>query len=605
MACHSPIPNRHQVQRYKTSFLSLITNYQTKIRVYSASKIPRPPNSAISALIKEGDKFEPTEEVHRYVPRLCHDVNKDSIMPSEAKFHERSLASLNIKSKFCLLSDVTDERFCDLVVRVCRDPYDLGDKVTLYVSDYTENPSFFNYSLDSIKDLVSRRAADPYGYTGTANGAAQESDKPAWVGPLGKRVIQITVFEPHADYVREHVTAGAWISLRNVQVKYGHDSQNLEGKLRGDQDYPNKINVSLVDTEADADGVDRRAREAARCKEAVRRWKQYDAEKKIQLKQLKAAETAGVKRKAAMPAEAMDQSSSKNSTEAEARSKASLKRARKKAEKGGETALKRQEPCNPQVEPNNTNNQGDIPAQTRQIEVQLNPHVKCENHPSAPTSSIATIIAPPYHLTTINDEQVNIPLPFINAKYRSHVRVVDFYPHSLAQFAVGRNKPKYGAILSDDDNSSDDESAVPDQDATWEWRFSLQLEDASPSPSPQRVWVVVDNAEGQQLTGLDAVDLRHNIETLSNLHDRMAILWGNIGEVKDQAAAKRKMAARGGLQAPPPDSSDGEGEELANMPFACYVKQYGVPLQRDGEAGARPVQEWMRVFALMGTQIQR
>lgn len=599
-------PDPKKVQRYKTSFLSLITNYQTKIRVYSASRIPRPPNSAISALVKEGDKFEPSEEVNHYVPRLCHDVNKDHIMPSETEFHQRSRASLNIKSKFCLLSDVTDERFCDLVVRVCRDPYDLGDKVTLYVSDYTENPSFFNYSLDSINDLVSRRAADPYGYTGTTNGATQESGSPVWVGPLGKRVIQITAFEPHAGYVREHVAAGAWISLRNVQIKYGHDSQNLEGKLRGDQDFPNKINVSLVDTETDA-------REASRCKDAVRRWKQYDGEKKAQLKQLKAAETAGVKRKAAMPAETMDQSFSKDSTEAEARTESSLKRARKKErqkERKKEMALKRQQPCDPKVEPNNTNNQGDHPTQTRQIEVQLNPRVKCENHPSAPTSSIATIMAPPFHVTTINDEQVNIALPFINAKYRSLVRVVDFYPPFLVQFAVGRNKPKYGTILSDDDDSSDDddESAAPDQDATWEWRFSLQLEDASPSPSPQRVWVVVDNAEGQQLTGLDAADLRRDTDTLSNLHDRMAILWGNLGAVKDQAAAKRKrVAARGGLQAPPPDSSDGEGEEttLANMPFACYIKQYGVPFQREEEAGAQPVQEWTRVFALMGTQIQR
>ena len=610
LARHSPRPIRQQVQRYKTSFLSLITNYQTKIRVYSASKIPRPPNSAISALVKEGDKFEPSEEINRYVPRICHGVNKDSIMPSEAEFQQRASASLNIKPKFCLLSDVNDGKFCDLVVRVCRDLYDHGDKVTLYVSDYTENSSFFNFSLENINDLVSR-SGDPYGYTGATNGAVEESGKPVWVGPLGKRAVQITAFEPHASYVREHVTAGTWISLRNVQIKYGHDNQNLEGKLRGDQDFPNKINVSLVDIEADADGVDQRAREAARVKETVRRWRQYDAEKKAQLNQLKAAETAGVKRKAAMTAEAMGESFCKNSSEDKAeKTKAAVKRARKKAVKKSESAVKRQQPCSPQAEPNNTNNHGDVSAQTRQV--QLNPHVKCENHSSAPTSPIATIIAPSYHLTSINNEQVNIRLPFINAKYRSYVRVVDFHPPSLTQFAVGRNKPKYGDILlSDDDNSSDDdESATPDQDATWEWRFSLQLEDASPSPSPQRVWVVIDNAEGQQLTGLDAADLRHDVDALSNLHDRMAILWGNLGEVKDKAAAKKenngKVAAPGGLQALPPDSSDGEDEEpaLANMPFACYIKQYGVPFQRVVETGAQPVQQWTRVFALTGTQIQ-
>jgi protection of telomeres protein 1 len=580
--------------------------------VYSASKIPRPPSSAVSALINEGDKFEPSEEINRYVPRLCHDVNKDSIMPSETEFQQRASASLNIKPKLCLLSDVNDGKFCDLVVRVCRDPYDHGDKVTLYVSDYTENPSFFNFSWENIRDLVSRRAGDPYGYTGAQNGAAEDSGKPVWVGPLGKRAIQITAFEPHAGYVREHVTAGTWISLRNVQIKYGHDNQNLEGKLRGDLDFPNKINVSLVDIEADADGVDQRAREAARVKEAVRRWRQDDAETKAQLKQLKAAETAGVKRKAAMPTEGMDESFSKNSSEGEAKTKAQLKRARRKAAQRGETALQRQQHFNAQVAPSNTNHEGDISTQTRQIEVQLNPHVKCENHSSVPTSSIATIIAPSYHLASINSEQVDIRLPFINAKYKSYVRVVDFHPPSLTQFAVGRNKPKYGDILlSDDDNSSDDESAAPDLDATWEWRFSLQLEDAAPSPSPQRVWVVVDNAEGQQLTGLDAADLRHDIDTLSNLHDRMAILWGNLGEIKDKAAAKKErnggVAPPGGLRAPPPDSSDSEDEEpaLANMPFACYIKQYGVPFQRGVEAGAQPAQRWTRVFALTGTQIQR
>ncbi|KAK1836247.1 hypothetical protein QBC39DRAFT_423094 [Podospora conica] len=592
-----------KVQRYRTTFASLITHHLTKIRVYS-DNIPRPPASAVSALF-EGDKFELSEEVHRYVPRLWHDEHMESILPSKSKedngFQQRVSASSNVKQKFCLLSEVDDGRFCDLVVHVCREPYDLGDKVTLYASDYTENPSFFNFSWDSIKDLVSR-SADPYGYTGAADATVDEGGKATWVGPLGKRAIQITAFEPHASFIRSYVTAGKWISLRNVQIKYGHDNQNLEGKLRGDQDFPNKLNVSLVDVHTDI------TKDATRCKDAARRWKQYNAEVKAQLKQLKAAETAGVKRKAAaVSAEAAHESVSRNSTEGEAKTKAQIKRAKKKAAQRGETAIKIQQPSNPRVEPNNTSKANNPSAQTRRIEAQLNPHVRCEKHTSAPMSSIATIIAPSYHRTTINDEEVNLPLPFVNAKYQSHVRVVDFHPPSLEEFAVGRNKSQYEDILSDDEvKSSDDESLAPTRDTVWEWRFSLQLEDAS-SPSPQRIWVVVNNTEGQMLTGLDATDLRRDVETLSALYDRMATLWGNLGELKAKAAAKRARSSRvAACGVPPPGSSDveDEGPALVNKPFTCCIYQYGVPFQGEGGGGAQPVQEWTRVFALAGTMIK-
>ena len=589
-----------QVQRFRSSStLSLITHFQTKICVYSASQIPRPPNSAAPALVKEGDKLELSEEVHRFVPRLCHRPNKDGVMPSEAEFQQRANMSLNVKPKFCLLSEVADGRFCDVVVQVCRDPYDLGDKVTLYVSDYTENLAFFNCSLDGIRDILSRRG-DPYGYTVASSGSVEENGKSSWVGPLGKRSIQVTAFEPHASFIREHVGAGMWMTLRNLQIKHGHDNQNLEGKLRGDQHFPNKLNVSLADTHTDS--VD------PRLKEAVRRCREYHREKEAQLKQLKAAETAGAKRKAAVSVEAPDESVSIDQSSGETKSKAQVKRARQRAKRKGEVLPEKQQPPNPQNNnkynnhPNN--NSRDLPPQTRHLEAQLNPNIAWAKNTSAPVTPIASILAPSHHLTTIDSSPTPLSLAFINAKYQTHVRVVDFFPPSLEDFSVGRQPSQYSDIVSSpSSSSSSSQTPTPTASTVWEWRFALQLEDAFSEP-PSRVWVVVNNAEGQMLTGLDATDLRRDIETLSKLHNHMFVLWGNLGEIKAKAA-KVAAAKRANVGQRPPDSEDEEEKVLVNRPFTCCIEQYGVPSQAGRvEEGDQSGQEWMRVFALFGTSIK-
>lgn len=43
----------------------------------------------------------------------------------------------------------------------------------------------------------------------------------------------------------------------------------------------------------------------------------------------------------------------------------------------------------------------------------------------------------------------------------------------------------------------------------WEWRFALQLEEFSLDEEvkePSKLWVLVDNIEGQQLTNLNACE---------------------------------------------------------------------------------------------------
>lgn len=39
---------------------------------------------------------------------------------------------------------------------------------------------------------------------------------------------------------------------------------------------------------------------------------------------------------------------------------------------------------------------------------------------------------------------------------------------------------------------------------TWEWRFALEVEDADPTSSKERIWLLVDNHQGQALLNMDA-----------------------------------------------------------------------------------------------------
>ena len=69
------------------------------------------------------------------------------------------------KDKFSLLQDIAESKFCNIIVQVARAPYDLYGTVTLYVSDYTANDAFYNYTWDGMGNLPGHGGGDPYGYT--------------------------------------------------------------------------------------------------------------------------------------------------------------------------------------------------------------------------------------------------------------------------------------------------------------------------------------------------------------------------------------------------------------------------------------------------------
>jgi len=256
--------------------------------------------------------------------------------------------------------------------------------------------------------------------------------------------------------------------------------------------------------------------------------------------------------------------------------------------------------------------------------------VKCES-PEQKIDSLSSFVEPVFYTTTVGGDEVRLRLPFVNTKCRACVRVVDFQPRGLEDFAISRKVNEYdclshGGSISSLPGScsslSDDEEDAPGIKREWEWCFKLQLEDASPLPrgaTPARIWVIVDHQDAQLLTNLDATDLRQDEETLRHLRERMFTLWGDLAEKKEAEAELRKLEpqpknSRAGYQNRPPDSPEEnhaagrtapKSSQIRNLPFYCCIRQYGVkmktrqPDKMDAGQGLR----WERVFGLFGTKI--
>jgi protection of telomeres protein 1 len=146
--------------------------------------------------------------------------------------------------------------------------------------------------------------------------------------------------------------------------------------------------------------------------------------------------------------------------------------------------------------------------------------VKCENI-GTQISEVSSLLSPVLYHTNVDGEHFEIKLPFTCAKYRTAVRVIDYHPQKLEDFAYWRKKSATEfSILSDysGSGSEDQEENLDDEtdptssqysgEKTWEWRFALRLEDASSNAKQAKssFWVVVNNLDAQLLTGRNATE---------------------------------------------------------------------------------------------------
>lgn len=139
--------------------------------------------------------------------------------------------------------------------------------------------------------------------------------------------------------------------------------------------------------------------------------------------------------------------------------------------------------------------------------------VKCSNHLIAPRS-VSAILSLDKHSNT-TPAGTPYTLPFQNIKSRATVRIVDFFPSDLADFAVPCPKVSEYDILSDAEGSEDgsdsgsqsaDTISEIEDDPPWEWRFGLVLEDAmGPKTSEKATMkVYVAGQDAECLLKLDA-----------------------------------------------------------------------------------------------------
>jgi hypothetical protein len=90
-------------------------------------------------------------------------------------------------------------------------------------------------------------------------------------------------------------------------------------------------------------------------------------------------------------------------------------------------------------------------------------------------------------------------LPFVNAKYKAQLRVVDFSPNSLNDFCHCMSDSKWNPSAVFHDRRRNDE---------WQWGFVLLVEDANPprDEQPVRFPLFVCNDSGKKLLKMDAFE---------------------------------------------------------------------------------------------------
>jgi hypothetical protein len=304
--CWNFVLNARQVQRYGMR-LSLLHNYQTSFYLFAANRMPSLPGDPTPALreTKLPQKRALTAPYLKYVTAFFHTVDKERL-PTPQEFNTVKVQSVSIKDKFTELKDVQDAHFYDLKVNVVREPYDTGDKMTLWVSDFTENELFHQFSYDPLANTTSEgQDGDEYGYMSKfAPGSGNSTN--SWTGPYGRKSLQVTCWGHHADVIRSlKLGLGAWVQMKNVQVKFGHNGGNLEGFLREDSSARERRRIHPLDLGGQALGLD------PQLKEALRRKRDYEKSKKSDLKDIAEAARAGQKRKSFAASQVVTQAKAK------------------------------------------------------------------------------------------------------------------------------------------------------------------------------------------------------------------------------------------------------------------------------------------------------
>lgn len=482
---------RAQVSEYRSTVTGL-SNYSTECVVLPSAAIPNPTfkmayangNKNIPGMLMSGSRPATTEEQfysielrHAFPHLPTNAPNSAAATPAAvrsipnpqtpagappstitpSKVTPGSAIGASRLDRQALLKDIAADKYYDPIGEVVKIQSASFDRVDIYLTDYTTNRLFYEYLSpeDEAKEAGLGYDGDPMNYI---NG----KKKAPWPGPCGKMTLLVTLWLPHADWVRDNVHPGDYVCMKNVIVKYNEGSfSRLEGKLHQDRKYPFRVDVWKAKPDE------------PRVKDLVLRKKEYLA-----------------RTKTANPGGKSESKPSKKQKRKEQRVKL-LEEQQKKQKEPAESGIFFASNTHSEFSARVTYGLHDIrlhaspflstqPRPLRGSAITLTQllSVRCQdlNRPLVGISKI-------WENSHLEYESPNgiLQLPFINMKYRARVRVVDFWPDKLENFSQSLDSRAYNNC-PDEPDSQDmmiDESPQP---RGWEWFFYIWVMDATQPP---------------------------------------------------------------------------------------------------------------------------
>jgi protection-of-telomeres protein 1 len=347
------------------------------------------------------------------------------------------------KRKLALIKDLEPENFYDVEAEVVKwysaDP----GTVDLYVTDYTSNKDLFYYEDPELPD-------DP--------------DFPPltkWQGPFGQITIAVRLYEPHASYAGDRVRDGDLVYLSDVHTKLS-DANKLEGVLHQDPRFSDKVKIRKITRQ---DRID---------KHLARKEAYYDQYAMTKAKKIRGERNAQL------------QEPRKNKRQKKLEQKRNL---REQEQRQLEEKVEKQAITLAGINSNGRfiSSDSDQVANTCTVRA---------SHPDIRLSTIDEILHNPARMITRSNGQ-ELELPFVNAKYRARLRIVDFSPKDLCNFSQSMTDPSWNVDFRD-----------RRRDDRWQWGFVLLVEaaDIFLGETPERFPLFLDNDSGEHLLKMDATE---------------------------------------------------------------------------------------------------
>lgn len=504
--------------------------------------IPNPEEHVAASFVRKVN--EPPAEMA--ASRIAPDSPRNALhmRPAQGIHTKNSFGKLS--KKFRLIKDLRDGEYVDLLVLIVNKYYRCPGDVELSVADFTENQQLFNrpHPDDDPRWQLTNRDGDELGYIRT--GARK------WTGPYGYRTLLVKLWSPHAEAAYKDFSEGDIVFLGNVHIKFS-PSAKLEGVMHGDRAYPDKIGILSPREDAKPFIKDLNERREQYEKEQERNEQKKTKKQKQRERKMQAQEKAQRSVQEHQQKEVSDKAPSTART----------------PEREQATSI---------VESANRHGTCSV-FTTVFILMKIAKLFKVRSgNPDIQVTSLEDILDSAHRKYKAPSGEV-VDLPFINAKWRVRVRVVDFFPDALEDFAHTTSDQ-----AKDDDSDVEMDMDMAPSGKRWEWGFCLLVEDAKLRRGRDaiRIPLYVSNKSAQYLLKMDACDLRAKPHELSKLQEKLCVIWGNLEEVKQVKAAPTTESA-----AKRPRLEE-EKVDAQNVAFECCLEEYGVQANGPGN-GWEPI----------------